>query len=123
MRKSVWEGIVRPQTNSLGGFFDCSLILSNDRQHCSPQVDVGEVRARISLNPKIAGFYGLWDVSGDSFLVGGGNPIPLRITGPVAQFICLCTVVNREAGFKSAGCQDAQVCVSHRKVRVEFDGP
>jgi len=65
--------------------------------------------------------FGMFPVT--PFLVGGGNPIPLRLTGPIAQFIRLCTVVNREAGFKRAGRENAQVCVSHRKIRVEFDGP
>ena len=55
-------------------------------------------------------------------MVGGGNPILLRLTGPVAQFIRPCAVVHGEAGFKRSACHNAQVGVRHRKVRVEFDG-
>ena len=92
--ESIGDGKVRTQTNSLGGFFDGSLILSDDRQNCCPKVEVGHLCARIILDPKIAGFYGLWDVAGNSFMVGGGNPIFLRLTGPVAQFIGLCAVFH-----------------------------
>src|SRR3974390_2514368 len=120
--EALGDGIVSTQTDSFDRLFDGSLILSDDRQNRCPQVHVWYLGPRIILDPKIAGFYSLWDVAGNSFMVGGGDPILLRLTGAVAQFKCLCAVVHREAGLKSTACHDAQVSVRHRKVGVEFDG-
>ena len=43
-------------------------MLPKGRQNCGRQVDVRHLCARIIVNPKIAGFYGLRDVAGDSFI-------------------------------------------------------
>ena len=58
-------------------------------------------RPRIGLDPKLAGFYGLVDVSGDILVVDSGDRILLRLTGPIAQFVCLSLVVHSDARFKN----------------------
>ena len=81
------------------------------------------IRPRISLYPKLAGFYGLFDVSGNILLVGSGDrntspPHWLRSRSSYAFRL----VFDGEAGFKNIVFHDAQVGVGDRKVRIEFDG-
>ena len=80
------------------------------------------VGTRISLYPELAGFYGLFDISGDILLVSSGDRVLLRLAGPIAQVVCLSLVVHTHAEFTNIVFHHSQVGIGERKFGIEFEG-
>src|ERR1700683_1416102 len=109
---------VRIQTDRLSARLNTLFILTNSRIDCPRQGILRFVGARIGLYPKLAGLFGLFHVASDCLIKASRDEIPLRLTGSVAQFVCLSSVIGSDAGFSNIHIREAQPCESESKIRV-----
>ncbi len=75
------------------------------------------------MGPRFEGLSRQFQVSGYLPVVVESDEIVLQIAHPIPQFISLGYILRSQFGLAERGIEPAQVGISHRKFRIDLDGP
>src|SRR5208283_6043438 len=78
--------------------------------------------AGISLNPKLEGFFGLFQIPSDHLMEARRNEVFLGLARSVTQFVSLAGTLNVHTEFTNTNIRDAQPYVGECELWVECDG-